>query len=134
MTLRCAGSASILAFGSTDWIALVTDLAYESVAAPRFRALVVALLGLAALILVAGGIYALTLFNVLKRTREIGLRAALGPSAWPACSPLVRNLTKPPQVMFSILSSMSSLPGSASWHLNWGFQRWEGQEGMKRNL
>jgi predicted lysophospholipase L1 biosynthesis ABC-type transport system permease subunit len=59
-------------------IALVTDLANESAAAPRFRALVAALLGLAALIFVAGGIYALTLFNVLKRTREIGLRAALG--------------------------------------------------------
>src|SRR5262249_54954770 len=45
---------------------------------PRFQALVVALFGSAALVLVLGGTYAVTLFGVLRRTRELGLRAALG--------------------------------------------------------
>jgi len=64
-------------------VALIDDLAYESAAAQRFQALIVALFAAAAVSLVAGGIYALTLFTVLKRTREIGLRSALGgePSA-----------------------------------------------------
>jgi putative ABC transport system permease protein len=61
-------------------IRAVDDIQSESAAQPRFQALVVALFGIGALALVIGGIYALTLFALLRRTRELGLRAALGAS------------------------------------------------------
>ena len=61
-------------------IALIETLERESAAEPRFQALVVSLFGTGALVLVIGGIYALTLFSVLRRTREFGVRAALGAS------------------------------------------------------
>ena len=78
-------------------IALVDQLSYESAAGPRFQSLVTLLFGAGALVLVGGGIYALTLFTVLKRTRELGLRAALGAepralvahSAWHGVRPVV---------------------------------------------
>lgn len=54
------------------------NLMLRSAAQPRFAAFVAALLGGAAMILVLGGIYATTLYSVFRRTREIGVRAALG--------------------------------------------------------
>jgi putative ABC transport system permease protein len=61
-----------------DAINLLDDLMLRSAAQPRFAAFVAGLLGAAAMILVLGGIYAVTLYSVFRRTREIGVRAALG--------------------------------------------------------
>jgi ABC-type antimicrobial peptide transport system permease subunit len=54
------------------------DLMVRTASQPRFAAIVGGLLGGSALLLVLAGIYAVTLHGVLRRTREIGVRAALG--------------------------------------------------------
>ena len=59
-------------------VAWVDDIETESAAQPRFQLLVVELFSSGALALVVGGIYALTLFSVLRRSREIAVRSALG--------------------------------------------------------
>ena len=61
-----------------DAINQLDNLMLRSAAQPRFAAFVAGLLGGAAMILVLGGIYATTLYSVFRRTREIGVRAALG--------------------------------------------------------
>lgn len=61
-----------------DSISRLDDLVLRSAAQPRFAALIAGLLASSAILLVLGGIYAVTLHAVLRRTREIGLRVALG--------------------------------------------------------
>jgi putative ABC transport system permease protein len=63
-----------------DDVTPLATLMGRTAAQPRFQAFVVAVFGGSSLLLVLAGIYALTLFSILGRRRELGVRAALGAS------------------------------------------------------
>jgi len=59
-------------------ITTATELIAESVRAPRFRALVLGIFGLAAVIVAVAGVYGVIAHSVSTRRREMGIRIALG--------------------------------------------------------
>jgi putative ABC transport system permease protein len=74
-----------------DSVRPLNDIVHESVAEPRFRTLLLAGFAGTALLLAAIGVYGLISYSVAQRTREIGIRVALGASAGQVVGPIVRE-------------------------------------------
>jgi len=63
----------------------------DSVSEPRFRTILVLGFALVAALLAAVGVYGLVSYTVAQRTREVGIRVALGASGRQVMGPLVRH-------------------------------------------
>ena len=74
-----------------DRIIPLRDLLDESMADARFRTLLLSAFALMAVMLAAVGIYGLMSFSVMQRTREIGIRVALGARPQQVVMPVVRE-------------------------------------------
>ena len=74
-----------------DRILPLREVIRESVAQPRFRTLLIGAFALLATVLAAVGVYGLVSFSVTQRTREIGIRIALGAGPEQVMLPVMRH-------------------------------------------
>jgi putative ABC transport system permease protein len=88
-------------------IRTMDDVLESSVSTPRFRTFLLALFGVAALFLGAIGIYGLVSYSVSQRTREIGIRMALG-----AAQPQVMKLVLAQGLKPTLIGMAIGLVGS----------------------
>jgi putative ABC transport system permease protein len=72
-------------------VATLQTILDRSVAEPRFRTLLIAAFALIAVLLAAVGVYGLISYSVTERTREIGIRMALGARPRQVMLPVVRE-------------------------------------------
>jgi putative ABC transport system permease protein len=72
-------------------ISTLQDVLDRSMDEPRFQTMFVGLFALVALALAAVGLYGLISFTVLQRTREIGIRIALGARPGQVLWPVIRE-------------------------------------------
>ena len=69
----------------------LTEVVHASVAEPRFRTMLLSGFAITALLLAAIGVYGLISYSVAQRTREIGIRVALGAGPRQVLNPIVRE-------------------------------------------
>ena len=74
-----------------DSVRPLTEIVNESVAEPRFRTMLLGGFAVTALLLAAVGVYGLISYSVAQRTREIGIRVALGARPSQVVGPIVRE-------------------------------------------
>ena len=77
-----------LPFGSTTSLQAKVE---SSVDQPRFRAMLIGVFALLALVLAAVGIYGLISYTIARQTREIGIRVALGAAPRQVMLPVIRE-------------------------------------------
>lgn len=77
-----------LPFGTIEPLASVVD---NNVDQPRFRAMLIGIFALLALVLAAVGVFGLISYTVAQRTREIGIRVALGAAPRQVLLPVMRD-------------------------------------------
>jgi len=94
-----------------DEIVSLDDLMSRTASQPRFQMLVVTAFGAAALLLVLAGVYALTLFAVLGRTRELGVRAALGATPGQVMALAMRG-SMTPVVIGVVVGALIAVPAT----------------------
>jgi ABC-type antimicrobial peptide transport system permease subunit len=76
-------------------LALLKDSYREKVRTSEYAALSAGLLGLVALLLACVGIVGLVAYGVAQRTKEIGIRLALGATAFQVLSAVLRTFSRP---------------------------------------
>jgi putative ABC transport system permease protein len=90
-------------------LATMEDLVSATTAEPRFQARLIGLFSVLALVLAAVGIYGVLAYSVAERTREIGIRMALGARAGDVSRMVVRGALalSVPGVLLGVLGALA---------------------------